>query len=100
MEMDEDLKKQFPVHSTKNYAEGNLMTKLGTAKFWAEDAADGIAFLASAFVPGMAISKGAQAGLTISNGLSKFKATAALGEKLAKAGGSAGFRSADVATAF
>lgn len=53
--MDEGLKEAFPVHLSQQYGEGNLIAKMGTATFWATDFADGLAFLGSAYVPGMAI---------------------------------------------
>jgi hypothetical protein len=77
-EMDESLREQFPVHKQRQYLEGNLLAKLGTPEFWADDFFDGVAFLASAYVPGAvagAAIKGVSAISTatkFANGLKKF----------------------------
>lgn len=51
-DMDESLKQAFPVYKSRAYAESGLLGKMATASFWADDAFDGIAYAASAFVPG------------------------------------------------
>lgn len=56
-DMDESLRERLPVHKGSQYANGNIWSKMGTAEFWADDAFDGLAYAASAYVPGAAISK-------------------------------------------
>lgn len=55
--MDESLKENMPVYQTKAYMEGNWLQKAFTTSFWATDGFDGLAFLASAYVPGGIIGK-------------------------------------------
>ena len=59
--MDEDLRKWLPVYATQDYTEGNILQQMGTMKFWADDAFDGVAFMASAMVPGTVVGKVGQA---------------------------------------
>ena len=67
-QMDEELRELFPVyHSAKN-AQGGLLQKMMTTSFWTDDVFDGLAYVASAAVPGRMIGgaaslfgKGAQA---------------------------------------
>lgn len=53
--MDEELRQWLPIYATRDYTEGNLMEQMTTAKFWADDAFDGIAFMVSAMAPGGAV---------------------------------------------
>jgi hypothetical protein len=63
-EVDKDLKEQFPVYSGHYYNSDNFWKKIGTQKFWFEDAFDGLAFLASAYLTGGAAIGAATKGLT------------------------------------
>lgn len=56
--MDEGLREMAPVYKSAKYAQGDLLSKMLTTGFWADDAFDGIAYAASAFVPGSLIGKG------------------------------------------
>ena len=52
----------MPVYGSKNnYGSPSLLKNMGSAKFWAEDMLDGLAFTASAMIPGAGIAKGLQA---------------------------------------
>lgn len=60
--VDEGLKDLMPVYGSKNnYGSPSLLKNMGSAKFWAEDMLDGLAFTASAMIPGVGIAKGLQA---------------------------------------
>ena len=87
-DLDKGLREQFPVHSQQAYAEGNIITKMSTTEFWANDFADGLSFLASAYVPGAAVSKlGAIAGATRAGALAaKGSATLSNAAKATKLG--------------
>ena len=63
-EVDKDLKEQFPVYSGHYYNSDNFWKKIGTQKFWFEDAFDGLAFLGSAYLTGGAAIGAATKGLT------------------------------------
>lgn len=52
--MKEDI---LPVYKQKQYIQGDFLDKITTADFWAEDFIDGVAFAASAFIPGAIASK-------------------------------------------
>lgn len=57
---DDWLRETFPVYGTKKRYEGqSFLSQLGTVKFWAEDAMNGVAFAISAYIGG----SGAIAGL-------------------------------------
>lgn len=59
-----ELDKSLPIYGSFDYTEGNILQKMSTAKFWANDAVDGLAFLASAYggsFIGKAVGKGAGA---------------------------------------
>ena len=59
-----ELDKSLPIYGSFDYNEGNILQKMSTAKFWAGDFTDGLAFLASAYggsFIGKAIGKGAGA---------------------------------------
>lgn len=60
----------LPVYVKKSVAEGNLWDNISSVDFWATEGADGIGFIASMFVPGLALSK-IGAGSKIVKGLSK-----------------------------
>ena len=72
-------KEQLPIYHTKAYTEGNVLQKMGTLGFWADDAVDGFAFMASAMLPGGILKgigtgtkfgvKGLQLGSKISEGV-------------------------------
>lgn len=79
--MDEELKEAMPVYQSKAYMEGNWVQKLGTTSFWATDGFDGIAFLASAYVPGLALGKVGSLSKVLA--ASRMKGIAKFGEKLA-----------------
>lgn len=55
--LDEDLRDMAPVYKSRKYAEGDLLSKMMTTGFWADDAFDGIAFALSAAVPGIGLGK-------------------------------------------
>lgn len=59
-----ELDKSLPIYGSFDYNEGNILQKMSTAKFWAGDFTDGLAFLASAYggsFIGKAVGKGAGA---------------------------------------
>ena len=56
------LDTSLPIYGSFDYNEGNILQKMGTAKFWASDFTDGLAFLASAY-GGSFIGKGIGKGL-------------------------------------
>lgn len=45
----EDVNKSLPIYSSFDYSQGNFLQKASTAKFWANDAVEGLSFLASAY---------------------------------------------------
>jgi len=47
---EEAIKEQLPIHHTRRYLEGNILQQMGTLGFWMDDAIDGVAFLASAYL--------------------------------------------------
>ena len=55
--MEESVKDNFIIHSGDAYNSGSVFDKMGTAKFWAEDSIDGIAFAASAYIGGGGLAK-------------------------------------------
>lgn len=59
-ELDEQLKETLPVYRSEDYSTGDLLGKLGTTSFWANDAFDGFAYAASAAVPGLIFGKAIQ----------------------------------------
>jgi len=60
--IDTGLRDVMPVFGSKNsYGSPSLIKNMGSAKFWAEDMLDGLAFTASAMIPGAGIAKGLQA---------------------------------------
>lgn len=67
-EADEALKEWAPVYKSRQYAESGLLGKMMTTSMWADDFLDGAAFMASAFVPGIGISKGLNGLGSIANG--------------------------------
>jgi hypothetical protein len=56
-EADEKLRDVLPTYSSAQYNDSGWIGKMGTAKFWTTDLADGIAYVASAYVPGAVIGK-------------------------------------------
>ena len=69
-----------PIYASQKYLEGNLADKIWTSSFWTQDFADGIEFLASAYIPGAAIGKiGSLSKLAQA---SKFTKVRALGKSL------------------
>lgn len=80
---DEWLKMNMPVYQSKQYAEGDLLRKLGTSSFWTSDFFDGLAYLASAYAPGGLIGKGIQAG---SKAIKATETGAKMAKGLAKVG--------------
>jgi len=66
----------FPILKTKNYLNGNIWKQMGTASFWTDDVIDGLAFMASTYVPGVGLAKlgtGAKIASTFANGLKSAK---------------------------
>lgn len=47
--LSEDVNKSLPIYSSFDYSQGNFLQKAKTAKFWANDAVEGLSFLASAY---------------------------------------------------
>ncbi len=60
--LDDSIKESLPAYSSEKYDTGDLLSKLGTTSFWANDAFDGFAYALSAFVPGTVIGKALGAG--------------------------------------
>ena len=56
-DFEQTVENKFPIYGSQKYLEGNLAQKIWTTSFWTQDAMDGLEFLASAYVPGAAISK-------------------------------------------
>lgn len=55
---EQKFKEQYlPVYKSINYDQKGFWEKAGDATFWNDSVADGVAFMASAFVPGTAIGK-------------------------------------------
>lgn len=48
-ETSKGLDNSLPIYGSFDYNEGNILQKMETAKFWANDAVDGLSFLASAY---------------------------------------------------
>lgn len=83
---EEHVKEAVPIFKTNEYKEGNVFAQMGTMAFWTDDVVDGLAFLASAYVPGLAISK-LGIGAKAASGYGKFAksfSTALRAEKLGK----------------
>lgn len=47
--LSEDVNRSLPIYSSFDYSQGNFLQKTKTAKFWANDAIEGLSFLASAY---------------------------------------------------
>lgn len=92
--LDEGLKEALPAHASRHYTEGNWMQKFGTASFWANDGFDGIAFLASAAIPGALFSKIG----SVSKALSATKYGKTLGKALSSTSSATGLNTANVMT--
>jgi hypothetical protein len=87
---EEKLKEWMPVYKTRDYLNGSVWQQMGTASFWTDDFVDGVAFMASAFIPSTALIKGigtagklASLGIKGLKGVKGFKGLQ-LGNKLAK----------------
>lgn len=82
--LEEDFKDEvLPIYKTNRYKEGNILEQMGTLGFWTDDAVDGVAFLASAYLQGSGI--GALAGklgtgAKLASGLSKLTRAAKVGD--------------------
>lgn len=48
-EASKSLDQSLPIYGSFDYQTGNILQKMSTAKFWANDAVDGLSFLASAY---------------------------------------------------
>lgn len=88
-EFAEDLNEEvLPVYTRRAVQEGNLWDNITSVDFWATDGADGVGFLASMFVPGMAI-KALGTGAKVARGINSlgnhynFTKTMSLGAKAA-----------------
>ena len=46
---EEGFKEMVPIYKRKQYETGDILSQLGSREFWAEDGADGLAFMLSAF---------------------------------------------------
>ena len=56
--MNESINTEFlPVYARKAVTEGSFLTQISSPEFWGTEAADGIGFMASMFVPGMIVGK-------------------------------------------
>lgn len=60
--LDPVVKDLFPVFKANNYEDKNFGQKALTSEFWSTDAVDGLAFAASAYLTGSAMTKGLQVG--------------------------------------
>lgn len=58
---EEEIKTAMPIYATSQYDNGSLLEQMGTAKFWADDLGDGVAFLGAQFLG----TKGVAAGLNV-----------------------------------
>jgi len=56
-DLEQAAENQFPIYGSQKYLEGNLAQQLWTTSFWTQDVADGLEFLASAYLPGTQLSK-------------------------------------------
>lgn len=87
-EIDQDLRTGFfEVPTSRKYAEGDWWDKLGTAKFWGEDAGDALAYATSAYITGAgmgAISK-AVTPISVAKKLQAANRIAAAGKNLKNA---------------
>lgn len=54
---EEGVKEKLPIYHTRKYLDNNIWTQLGTWSFWMDDFVDGLAFMASAYVPGIGLAK-------------------------------------------
>lgn len=79
---DEKLKEIFPVYQSRNYAAAGLLGKMGTTSFWSSDVMDGLAYAASAYVPGAAIGKGGALAARALQGSKLLKGLGAIDESL------------------
>jgi len=99
--LEQDYKDQvLPVYKNAGFDEKGFFSKLLDASFWTDEIADGVAFLGSAAIPGMALSKLGKVGAVVSevgqagkgtisaaNWFGKsFSATNTFGKFLSKAG--------------
>jgi len=55
--MKEGLHEMLPVYQRRAVKEGNVFDKMLSADWWATDGASGVAFMASALVPGLGLAK-------------------------------------------
>lgn len=60
--LDPVVKDLFPVFKANNYEDKNFGQKALTSEFWSTDVVDGLAFAASAYLTGSAMTKGLQVG--------------------------------------
>ncbi len=60
--MDEGTKNLFPVFKTFNYQQQGVLKQIGSAEFWESDVIDGLAFAASAYLTGAALTSGLNLG--------------------------------------
>ena len=58
----EAVNERFPIFKSSDYSNGNWVQKAFTPEFWATDFVDGLAFAASSFIAGGAVTKGLNAG--------------------------------------
>lgn len=85
------IKDAMPIYATEQYDKGSLLEQMGTAKFWADDVGDGVAFLAATMLG----TKGMGAGLkTIGKGATYLNKVVPGTELLAKVPGAAKIASA------
>ena len=94
---DEALKDMFPVYQSKEYQQGDLLGKMGTSTFWTTDFFDGLAFAASAYVPGKLIGAATKG---VAGGLNSTKAGASLLKSMRGVGMSAHKTDLVAATAY
>lgn len=72
MKMEDKIKESLPIYHTERYKSGDVFQQMGTLGFWSDDVVDGLAFMLSAYVPGIGISKlgaGLKIGKAVANGI-------------------------------
>lgn len=87
--LEENIKESMPINKSKKYTQGNVFKQMLTPEFWMDDGIDGLAFLLSALIPGVGVSKLGTGGKVlsgISKNFAKTLSKIAAGEDLTKLG--------------
>lgn len=69
--LEEDIKGAAPIYKPSWVEQGGFWDKVGSLSFWMDEGVDGAAFMASAMVPGLALSKGLKLGTKVASILNK-----------------------------